>query len=222
MRKLFYLMCSLLTVAFVSCENSKGPSDPANGHEYVDLGLSVKWATCNVGANSPEEYGNYYAWGETETKAEYSIETYKWSKGKYDTYTKYCILPTEGTVDNKITLELSDDVANANWGGNWRMPNSVELEELLDKCTWRWDEKNGVEGYKVISNTNGNSIFLPAAGLCYDSILESAGFIAFYWSRSLDSGYSNDAYSLYFNSDDVSCSVYDSRYCGLSVRPVLP
>ncbi len=220
MKKLFYLLCSLLTVTLVSCENSKEPSDPANGHEYVDLGLSVKWATCNVGANSPEESGNYFAWGETETKAEYSSATYKWSRGKYNTYTKYCILPTEGTVDNKITLELSDDAANANWGGNWRMPSVDELNELYNECTWEWGINNGVGGF-FITGPNGNYIFLPPAGYIYDSNFTYVGSVGTYATSSLSSIDSNTLNSLYFESGGPGVTRV-SRETGVSIRPVLP
>jgi hypothetical protein len=132
-------------------------------HEYVDLGLSVKWATCNVGATKPEEYGDYFAWGETTPKDAYDWSTYKWCNGGPSTQTKYCTNSSYGTVDNKTTLDLSDDAACANWGGSWRMPTRAEQDELRNNCTWTWTTQNGVNGYKV-TGTNGNSIFLPAAG----------------------------------------------------------
>ncbi|MBQ7388798.1 MAG: hypothetical protein IJW01_05480 [Paludibacteraceae bacterium] len=106
-----------------------------NGYVWIDLGLSVKWATCNVGATSPEKYGNYYAWGETEPKTTYTWATYKWCNGSYDTQTKYCTDSSRGTVDNKTVLELADDAANVNWGGAWRMPTDAECQELIDNCT---------------------------------------------------------------------------------------
>ena len=135
--------------------------------EYVDLGLSVKWATFNVGATKPEDYGDYFAWGETEPKSTYSWSNYKWCRGSETTLTKYCNHSGYGTVDNKTTLELSDDVAAVNWGGKWRMPTDAEMTELKNQCTWTWTIQNGVNGYEVTSNSNGNSIFLPAAGWCY-------------------------------------------------------
>ena len=106
-----------------------------NGHEYVNLGLSVKWATCNVGASSPEEYGDYFAWGEVEPKSIYDFSTYKYCNGSETTLTKYNYSSSYGTVDNKTTLELSDDAARANWGGSWRMPTDAELTELREQCT---------------------------------------------------------------------------------------
>ena len=190
-------------------------------HEYVDLGLSVKWATCNVGASSPEEAGCFFSWGETEPKAKYNWETYKWCEGSYDTQTKYCTQSYYGTVDNKTILELSDDAANANWGGDWRMPTIAEQDELRSECTWTWTIQNGVNGYKVTSKINGNSIFLPAAGSRGGSDLYDAGSCGDYWSSSLYSNYSSGAYNLVFGSYGVDWSYGDRDY-GLSVRPVMP
>ena len=131
-------------------------------YEAVDLGLpsGIKWATCNVGATKPEEFGGYYAWGETEEKDDYSWGTYKWCNGSSTTMTKYCIDSSYGTVDNKTVLDLEDDVAHVKWGGSWRMPTRAEQEELRNNCTWTWTTQNAVNGYKVTSKTNGNSIFL--------------------------------------------------------------
>ena len=196
----------------------------ANGHDYVDLGLpsGTKWATCNVGANSPEEYGDYFAWGEIEPKNNYYWSTYKWCNGSSTTQTKYCTSSSYGTVDNKTTLDLADDAANANWGGSWRMPTNAEQGELINAnyTTWTWTTQKGVKGYKVTSKTNGNSIFLPAAGYRYNSDLYDAGSYGRYWSSSLDADSSNYAYDLYFNSGRVGSSSSGRSY-GLSVRPVL-
>ncbi len=196
----------------------------ANGHEYVDLGLSVKWATCNVGANNPEDYGDYFAWGETTTKSTYYWSTYKWCNGNESTLTKYNTSSSYGTVDNKTQLELSDDAARANWGGSWRMPTDAEWTELRKQCTWKWTTQNGVKGYKVTSKKSGytnNSIFLPAAGYRYDSSLYYAGNYGYYWSSSLGSDYPDYAWYVGFNSGDVGRGNY-LRNCGLSVRPVCP
>lgn len=145
------------------------PTGYENGHGYVDLGLSVKWATCNVGANSPEEYGDYFAWGETTTKSTYDDSTYKWHNGKLNNYgynivTKYNRRPEYGVIDNKSVLESADDAAHVNMGGKWRMPTMNELDELKKKCTWIISSKNGVKGYIVKSKINQKTIFLPAAG----------------------------------------------------------
>ena len=193
---------------------------PATGATAVDLGLSVKWASCNVGATSPEEYGGYYAWGETEEKTSYSWSTYKWCNGSYDTQTKYCTSSSYGTVDNKTTLDPEDDVAHAKWGGGWRMPTKSEQDELRNSCTWSWTTVNGVNGYRV-TGPNGNSIFLPAAGYrsrsggdVYDS-----GSYGGYWSATLDEDDSDLAYYLYFLDGDCGWDSSD-RYNGISVRPV--
>lgn len=194
-----------------------------NNHAYVDLGLpsGLKWATCNLGANYPDEYGDYFAWGEVEPKTEYNWSTYKWCNGSSNTQTKYNTSDGYGTVDNKTQLELSDDAARANWGGNWRMPTKEEQDELRNNCTWTWATQNGVDGYKVTSKSNGNSIFLPAAGSRGDSSLNNAGSYGYYWSSSLSTSNTSDAYCLYFDSSYVDWYFYD-RYYGRSVRPVCP
>ena len=190
-----------------------------NGYEYVDLGLSVKWATCNVGANSPEEYGEYFAWGEVGPKSIYDWSTYKHCNGSDTTLTKYNYSSSNGTVDNKTTLELSDDAARANWGGSWRMPTDAELTELKDNCTWTWTTQNGVNGYKVTSDKNGKSIFLPAAGYRNDNSLLNAGGYGYYRSSSLSTVSPYGAWDVAFRSDYVIGSS-SSRCHGHSVRPV--
>lgn len=193
-----------------------------NGYAYVDLGLSVKWATMNVGANSPEEYGDYFAWGETTTKSTYDWSTYKYCNGSDDSLTKYNTKSSYGTVDNKTVLEASDDAATVNWGGVWRMPTKAELDELHRNCTWIWTTQNGVNGYKVTSKSNGNSIFLPAAGSRYSYLFGEVGSHGEYWTSSLNTDYPDEAYHLYFHSGDVYWYSYFYRYCGQSVRPVCP
>ena len=189
-----------------------------NGHEYVDLGLpsGIKWATHNVGAAKPEEYGGYYAWGETEEKSNYDWKTYKWCKGSKNTMTKYCTDSSYGTVDNKTVLDLEDDVAHVKWGGSWRMPTKAEQDELRKNCIWSWTTQNGINGYTVTSKSNGNSIFLPAADTRFDTDLGDSG--SYYWSSSLVEGDSDGAYSLYFYSVNFGHNFY--RYFGFSVRPV--
>lgn len=195
------------------------------GVEAVDLGLSVKWATCNVGASKPEDYGDYFAWGETtgynSGKTSFYWSTYKWCKGSDNTQTKYCTSSSCGTVDNKKVLEKADDAAAVNWGGSWRMPTWAEQDELRNtsNCTWTWTTMNGVNGYMVTSKKNGNSIFLPAAGCRDDSSLDGAGSVGYYWSSSLDESPSYRACGLYFDSSYVGwCS--NGRFYGLSVRAV--
>ena len=187
--------------------------------EAIDLGLSVKWASFNVGASNPEEYGGYYAWGETEEKINYDWSTYKWCNGSYDTQTKYCTSSSYGTVDNKTVLDPEDDVAHVKWGGSWRMPTLDEQKELLNNCTWKWTTRNGVNGYTV-TGPNGNSIFLPAAGYRFGTEVSYRRSGGNYWSSSLYSYYSYYAYDLFFGSGGYFWYADDGRYYGLSVRPV--
>ena len=190
-----------------------------NPSEYVDLGLSVKWATCNVGASKPEEYGDYFAWGENHPKSTYNWSTYKWCDGSGTTLTKYNSDSSNGIVDNKRTLALDDDAARVNWGGSWRIPTTQELEELCSECTWILTTQNGVKGYNVTSKNNGNSIFLPAAGYHYHGGIDYAGTFFFCWSNSLSD--SNSATHLYTTNPPIVVKWGPrSRYYGLSVRPV--
>lgn len=187
----------------------------------VDLGLSVKWASCNVGAEKPEEYGYYFAWGEVKPKEYYAWRTYKYCRGSNDSMTKYCVNSSYGNngfIDNKTVLDPSDDAATVNWGGVWRMPTQAEQDELRSKCKWTWTSQNGVKGCKVIG-PNGNSIFLPAAGYMIEGTLLNAGSYGCYWSSSLYSGNPGGAYYVYFFSDRVDCD-YGYRCCGFIVRPV--
>ena len=212
--KTTYEVANVDSITFSKVENP----DPDN-HEYVDLGLSVKWATCNVGATKPEEYGDYFAWGETQPKSTYSWSAYKYCNGSATTLTKYCTNSDFGTIDNKTVLEAADDAARANWGGSWRMPTDAELTELREQCTWTWTTQNGVYGYKVTSKKNGESIFLPAAGCRGASSLYFAGSYGYYWFSSLSTDSPSDAFSLYFNSSNVDRD-RSHRCYGLSVRPV--
>ena len=194
-----------------------------NGYDYVDLGLpsGLKWATCNVGATKPEEYGNYYAWGETTPKTTYNWSTYKWCNGSNTntTLTKYNTDSDYGTVDNKTVLDPEDDAAAVNWGGAWRMPTDAEWTELRTNCTWTWTTKNGVNGYEV-KGTNGNSIFLPAAGFLLNYVLNGAGYDGSYWSSSLATGSPSGAWGVECVPNDVDRD-FGSRFYGRSVRPVL-
>ena len=196
----------------------------SSGPEAVDLGLpsGIKWASYNVGATKPEEYGDYFAWGETSTKSKYTWTNYKLRvTGDSDnnvTFSKYNTMSNRGTVDNKKQLELSDDAARANWGGKWRMPTDAEWTELRNNCTWTWTTQNGVYGRKVTSNKNGKSIFLPAAGWC-GTDLYNVGSYGYYWSSSLYTSYPYEAWLVLFNSDTVT-RIDLRRYRGRSVRPV--
>ena len=216
MKKFFNLVALVaISLLFVQCEQNSSSQGLGKhkGHEYVDLGLpsGLKWATCNVGATTPEEYGDYFAWGEVEPKDDYSWEIYKY--GTEDNLTKY------NSSDGKLILDAEDDAAIVNWGGKWRMPTTEEQQELLNNCTWDWTTQNGVYGCKVIG-PNGNSIFLPAAGYMDEGTLDFAGLGGAYWSSSFDTSNSNNAYYVYFfTSDDLDYD-RDLRYYGITVRPV--
>lgn len=195
----------------------------------VDLGIIMTrddgskyclfWAECNIGASKPEEYGDYYAWGETET---WTLESYKWATTNVYNMTKYC--PTDkadywygtGSPDGKTVLDPEDDVAHVKLGGKWRIPTDAEWTELRNKCTWTWTTQNGVNGRLVTSKNNGNSIFLPAAGC---DLLYEVGSDGYYWSSSLDLGYPMGAMLEHFDSGEIFMC-YGYRCYGLPVRPV--
>ena len=193
---------------------------------FVDLGLSVNWATCNIGAEQPEDYGDYFAWGETEPKEYYDWSTYKYSKGSNKSITKYCTnrdFGNNGFVDNKIVLDLADDAANVNWGGAWRMPTKAEFDELKEKCTWELVVRNGVNGYKVTSNVAGytdRSIFLPFAGVKRAGEDIYLGTRAYYYSSSLNLNYYTDYCYVLRADDEVNYNVMPKNY-GFSVRAVI-
>lgn len=200
---------------------------PAVSYEYVDLGLSVKWATCNVGATKPEKYGDFYAWGETEPKTDYSWSTYKWCKGSNLTLTKYCYNSNNGYngfIDTLTVLAPEDDVAHVKWGGSWRMPTKAEKDELLRNCTWTWTTLNGVNGVKVTSNVEGytdRSIFFPAAGFISVRIM-LGGDSGLFWTSSLCTNGPRAAWYFGFSEGSSRFTGNYDRNIGLSVRPVCP
>ena len=179
--------------------------------EAVDLGLSVKWATFNVGATSPEDYGDYFAWGETEPKETYSWATYKW--GTSSNLTKY------NTTDGKTTLDPEDDAAKVLWGGYWRMPSKEEVDELTQQCTWIWTTHNNVNGYKV-TGPNGNSIFLPAAGYKGAGPTYPAGEDGLYWTSTLEKGHFSYLIVLHNDAPPTEASTKGTRCFGFTIRPV--
>ena len=201
-----------------------GPSmGSETGHTWVDLGLSVKWATCNVGSITPADYGDYFAWGETKTKSYYNWITYKYCKYGNNSLTKYNISSSYGEVDRKKELALEDDAARANWGGGWRIPTDAEWTELRENCTCVWTTRNGVFGIKVTSIKPGytdRSIFLPAAGYRNEGLLVDAGVSGGYWSSSVNPNAPFSAYSMDFYENSVGRDYY-SRNGGFSVRPVI-
>ena len=177
--------------------------------EYVDLGLSVKWATYNIGATTPAEYGDYFAWGEVEPKTEFSWETYKWYNSSWGDVSKYYMEYQYGRPKNSVVLGSADDAATVNWGEDWRMPTRSEIDELIDNCTWTLTSQGGVEGWRV--SANGKSIFLPIGPSSY-------------WSSSLsETANTSSKYSDCLNVSSSSYSLSTSyRYSGKVVRPVRP
>jgi len=199
--------------------------EAVNVHEWVDLGLpsGTLWATCNIGANRPEDYGDYFAWGETEPKDEYSYSTYKYCSGSHTSFTKYCTSREQGTFDGKTILEPMDDAATANWGSDWKMPSEAQLAELYNRnyTYTEWTSMNGVNGERITSKRNGNSIFLPAEGCRMDSNLAGVGSYGYYWASSLRSGESLSANVLDFDADGIGMDGSSgSREYGRGIRPV--
>ncbi len=186
----------------------------------VELGLSVMWGECNLGATSEEEYGNYYAWGETIPGSYFSYAAYKWCGDTYNSLIKYNYNPDYGVVDNKTTLDASDDAASVSLKNKWRMPTRAELKELIDKCTWSWTSRNGVNGYEVTSGINGNKIFLPANGMGNNDAIEAQNRYGYYWTSTLSNLNPGSAYSLLFYSETHYCNDSASRYAGMAIRPV--
>lgn len=198
-----------------------------DGHEYVDLGLpsGTLWAACNVGAEKPEEYGDYFAWGETETKAVYSWDTYKYSEGSYNTLTKYCTnfyYGFEGYTDTLTMLLPEDDAATVHWGEGWHTPTHEEWEELCQYTTWEWANIEGTLG-RMFTASNGHSLFLPSAGSIMDEGPYNTNTSALYWSSSLQDAVPHYVWYLTFSAtfidEDCRVDVY-GRFPGCSVRPV--
>lgn len=194
-----------------------------NGHDYVDLGLpsGTLWATCNVGATTPEGYGDYFAWGETTPKTTYNWSTYRYCNGDYDQLTKYCNQSSfgyNGFTDNLTTIQPTDDAAMANWSNGWCMPTYEQWEELYQNTSHTWTTQNGTNG-RLFTASTGNSLFLPAAGFRSEDELGHAGSDGTYWSSSLDTD--SPIRVQYFHVDSRGCYIYSvRRYSGLSVRPV--
>ena len=201
-------------ITFTSCgggDDDDSPITPTNktegtesSHEWVDLGLSVKWATCNVGATKPEEYGDYFAWGETATKKVYSYSTYTYT-GKSE------------------VLPATADVAHVKWGGKWRMPTTTEMDELMNPkyCSWKAVTKNGVKGWEITSLKNYKTIFLPLAGT-FGSSLFAAGTYGHYWTSSLYTKNTSYAYGAFLSTGGDFNTQYEDRYNGNTVRAVCP
>lgn len=215
-----------------SCSAASQP----DGIEAVDLGLSVKWATCNLGAQAPDEYGDYYAWGEQKPyyrsgsspliwedgkSAGYAWGSYGWCGATSSSMTKYCMDAAYGAADGKTQLLPEDDAASAQLGGRWRMPTGEECQELLDKCKSEWTKLNGVNGINF-TGPNGNSIFLPASGYRTGTGIYLAGLYGYYWSSSLAQAKSCNAFTLYFSQylKFTNNNEINNRCYGQAIRPV--
>lgn len=229
MKKVLFLLAFLVVSLVVKSQTTtlKSAQQIKNVASPIDLGLSVKWASCNLGASKPEELGDYYAWGETTSKDNFTWETYKLCKQIYPpehNLIKYCLysgIGYKGLIDNKKQLELKDDAANVSLGSNWRIPTYNEFQELVDSCKWEWIAINKVAGYKVIG-PNGNSIFLPASGEKDGTSLYNVGFFGHYWTSTLSPGYGNLAWKFEFGESAHCRASGWNRYGGITIRPVKP
>ncbi len=209
--------------------------DIHHGHKYVDLGLSVKWATCNVGASQPEEYGGYYQWAGLMDISDDSVQhgynncPYHCGSDEQKGWTKY--VPSNnpsywsgtGSPDNKTSLSLEDDIANVAWGGHWRTPTMDEWLELVDECSWEWTTIKETKGYKIYSQKWGYTdkwIFLPEAGF-KELRVSYAGDSGYYWSSSINKDYPSHAAYIRFEVFHIYTMFYFQRCNGLSVRPVI-
>jgi hypothetical protein len=229
MKKILLLLVSIaLTFVFISCgdDDDIDKDEPVTyvEHDYVDLGLpsGTLWATCNVGASVPEEYGDYFAWGETKPKKVYNWSTYKWctpgTDNWFDKLKKYNTLSEIGTVDDKYELDPGDDAAYVNWGPSWRMPTKAQFDELYWRCSKHWTTLNGVDGM-LVTGPNNNTIFLPATGYRYDDMLKDDGFSGYYWSRMIYTNVPWYGCSKSFDMEKWSWENY-TRDCGFAVRAV--
>lgn len=224
LKTLGLVLASILTMGLSSsCSNDDNEIE-SKSREAVDLGLpsGTLWAHCNIGASKPEEFGNYYAWGETEVKSIYSEKTYKHCNGSIEgDLTKYCDDKYRGQRDDKKVLDPEDDVAHIKWGEKWRMPTKDDFDELYRNCTWSWTSVNGVYGYEVKSKTNNNYIFLPAARYRDDDEDKGISDLPFgcYWTSTLHRGGCDYAYSMRIYTNDYYPD-YDWRACGMTVRAV--
>lgn len=221
----------LMMVFAVSCQKPDEPNNggnddgnDVNGHEYVDLGLpsGTLWATCNIGADTPEGYGSYFAWGETEPKDIYDWKSYKYGRFFNERYqlNKYCTdscYGINGFVDNLPVLEPDDDVARVCWGEGWCMPTIGEWEELFLNTTGEWTKLNDVKGWRCTAS-NGNSLFLPAAGYWWDDAFNAD--LGLYWSRSINKEFPYRAWGFHFNCDSSHLCGSSDRNRGQTVRAV--
>lgn len=208
------VLISVLSVLYM-CSYAQTP----DSSQAVDLGLSVKWAGYNIGAVSPEAYGDYFAWGETSPKEVYDLDTYRYCRGSYESMTKYCYQDWHGTVDGKMELEKEDDAAHVLWGNGWRIPSKSEYEELWTRCKWKGVEYHGVNGF-MITGPNGKSIFLPKAGNIDGKRRVLQNSYGFYYTRNIDPFDSNAALGYYFLAGKLTRNVGLLREYGRPIRAV--
>lgn len=214
--------------------NERTTPTNANGHAYVDLGLTsgTLWATRNIDTGNPWECGKYFAWGETEGYYDNEEHDFSWGTYKYGNVTddgdielyKYNTSDDFGTVDNKFELELSDDAAHVNMGGDWKMPTAAQIEELFNETNHEWVEDyegSGVAGRVFTSKTNCNTMFIPASSGRWDYDISEQGVEAFLWSSTLRTDLPSACVYGYFNSDYFGVEGYDDRSCGFCVRGIL-
>lgn len=194
--KTFFLIMGVL-IPSLTFSQTKGTE---YGHEWVDLGLSVKWATCNLGASSPSDFGDYIAFGESSSKSTYNARN------------SLCFQKHQSDISG-----TSSDAAKSRWGGNWRIPTLSEVKELMETCTWDWTTIDGHSGYKI-TGLNGNSIFLPASGGKSDDKLFDRGSFGAYWSSTPKDR--EESYTINFNSEDYGWSA-DAKFGGIPIRPVM-
>lgn len=220
------IIIAVMACFVAGCTKDNGGNGTYNGHDYVDLGLpsGTLWATCNVGAENPEAYGDYFAWGETQSKDAYNWSTYIYCNGDYNQLTKYCPqsdLGFNGFTDDLDALLPDDDAATAHWGEGWRTPTYENWVELLSKCSHTWTTRNGVNGC-LFTGRNGNSIFLPAASSRNDDESRNAGDEGSYWSRSLHKSAPDGAKGFQFIISFEDCDLYNDfwRASGRTVRAV--
>lgn len=217
------LLLTVIVCFAVSCTKDNGGNGSYKGHDYVDLGLpsGTMWATCNVGADTPSEYGEYFAWGETAPKASYNWSTYVYSNGDYNQLTKYCTQSDfgyKGFTDDLVTLQPNDDAATVNWGEGWSTPTYNQWVELLTKCSHSWTTINEVKGC-LFTARNGNSIFLPAGDSRFDEESRNIGDTGSYWSSTLHQYMPDGVKGFQFIISFDDCDLYDT-FCRANGRPV--
>lgn len=215
----------MMSMAFTACSSDNNdPTPDPDADKYVDLGLSVKWAKCNLGATQPLAYGNYYAWGETAPKSKYEDGNYKWAdKARPNLMTKYCpnaLCCDPSSIDGKSVLDPEDDAATANLGSPWRMPTAEEIDELIKKCTWKRFIVNGKMACEV-TGPNGKSIVLPAGGYGEETIFYFVGKSGNYWSNTIYTDRPTDAERLGFDNSVLGVDGR-ARSTGMLIRPVHP